>query len=1051
MMKSTDSVKGRSIRTPLALIAAMHCVFILVILQATAPMTASAQTTARGEISTSQVTPNPVTMRSFFTIRNVANEAGTIDSLTVNVANTSTRTSHVLTIWVYDQAGRQVGYQPSINRSLPVRANVSVTVPISPQMSVTSGTAFEVRVDGGGGPLTFNITASGTKPVLDEPIPDRCEGQSHTDATGQSIPPGPDWQIPVDGYGRQPARELTPAEQEGDRVYVVSSAPSGQNRYTSQLHYQTTVEGQFVRVGKTTGWIYNALAFNPADNWLYTISQPRYGTEYAVADKVDGRRDTSPREDPCFPAGHLLQIDPATGQVYDLGKVTGEGPDGYGFGGEYATPWPNDLWGGINAGFFDQQGDYWVANASLSGTGALYRVDLDQVTASSPNPSLAYGNDQWDRRMRGDWCAEGPTPTTRTEFNRLWDRGALGCAGASDRNVLGWEYRASAEDYTFAPQFDADHNFIQDPANNYAWGIQNAWASSDSNVYMERINLATGKVRRFNITQLTNSFGDRVPTGHQWGKAWFYGDGTLGFSTTSTGANSQLVQIQINDATTENPTFELVSTNQNAPTGYNSNGTSTTNPFTQREVDLNIEKISTDGRDGDDPARANWTIRVENLGPDTATGFHIQDTFAPDTFSDPQLHQVLVGEGQPAPQYDMTTTSTGFQVSFGTLAAGHWVEVEFSAAPPTREGCYENEATVRGLDYDPTIENNWASDWNCGPTVAKNIVDVNGDGAIDTADTSLPSESGALAARYELVVTGPAEGSPATYSLRDAPQFTGLVEVTGARVVGVSGDGAYSEADQTSFGPPAEGQEWVIVPETAEWTIAQGQTHTYLLEVDYAWSGSTGLDALSEEERATLECRVGPGNGLFNTVYLDYEGQTFEDDACGPVGEEPEPDPGIVTVQKAEYDPSNPTEPTILDELAGAEFVVYGAEESGEIDYQNVIAEIDAGNRAFEVPTAGTFYLVETRSPGGMNLLAEPVRFDATVDPETNEIVVTQSGDSVLVAVSGQGADIVLTVADTSVGVLPDTGGRGIGVYALIGLVLIGMAFGFLSRTRATA
>lgn len=51
-----------------------------------------------------------------------------------------------------------------------------------------------------------------------------------------------------------------------------------------------------------------------------------------------------------------------------------------------------------------------------------------------------------------------------------------------------------------------------------------------------------------------------------------------------------------------------------------------------------------------------------------------------------------------------------------------------------------------------------------------------------------------------------------------------------------------------------------------------------------------------------------------------------------------------------------------------------------------------------------------------MNVLAEPVRFDARVDPETSEIGVTQSEDS-----------------------------------ALIGLALIGMAFGFLSRTRATA
>jgi len=185
-----------------------------------------------------------------------------------------------------------------------------------------------------------------------------------------TVPAKEECQDPV--TSRQPKRELTPAEfADGSPVYVVTSEPAGRTRDTSVLRRQIDQGRDYRQVGEKTPWVYNSLAFNSSDNWLYAVSQIR-----------------GENGDPCYPAGHLLQINPATGVVHNLGPILTSGSTGTPF----ETSSDRDL---LNAGVYTSEG-FFVANTSTSGTRRLYRIDVDNVTAKR-----VFGNQQ---SFSEDWA-----------------------------------------------------------------------------------------------------------------------------------------------------------------------------------------------------------------------------------------------------------------------------------------------------------------------------------------------------------------------------------------------------------------------------------------------------------------------------------------------------------------------------------------------------------------------------------------------------------------------------------------------------------------------
>ncbi|MDO5030783.1 MAG: LPXTG cell wall anchor domain-containing protein [Corynebacterium sp.] len=495
-----------------------------------------------------------------------------------------------------------------------------------------------------------------------KPVPTRCEGN----------PLGAP--IPYMGNGRavsprQPARELTAQERaEGHRVYVASSPTSGQGRYSTRLFYQKQGADQFVPIGNETGWVMNSLAYNPDDNWLYAISQARIGDNKLVSDATSGdgnsyswKTNVLPLEDPCFPAGHLLQINPVTGEVFNLGRVTKPNSTDYAFAGKYDQPWPNDLWGGMTNGFIDGNGDFWVGNGSLSGSGALYKVNIDHVTGA-----VRWGN-------------PGDLSNAHSNFR--------------------------AEDFVSLPKKVGDQSFSN---GLYAWGIKSAWAGNAGEVKLIRVDLRNGAKQEFDISNLRTPTGKVIEAGKQWGKAWTYGNGDLGFGTGSSGANATGVRIKVTNPDSANPTFELVSIENNVPKSYNTDGTS--NGTVPLKTDLKVTKEFLGIDDSVTPKRLKWRATVSNLGPDGSSGFVLTDQL-PAGLSDVQFlsstHNVNV---------TVSDQGKAFQAVFGALKANESAALEFSAAVAgdTPARCVPNTATVVGNEVDPDPNNN-TSTAECPP------------------------------------------------------------------------------------------------------------------------------------------------------------------------------------------------------------------------------------------------------------------------------------------------------------------------------------------------
>ena len=150
-----------------------------------------------------------------------------------------------------------------------------------------------------------------------------------------------------------------------------------------------------------TKWVYNALAYNPKDGYLYAISQDR---------PLDGTNSGSRSHhiDPDYYYGVLLRISPVTGEVAPVGRIQlAQDPENEEF--------DREAHGGFTNGAFDLEGNFIFANNSESGTGAIYRVagatnedglwipDNDGNSVDAEKTSLVEGRP----RYSNDWTYFG--------------------------------------------------------------------------------------------------------------------------------------------------------------------------------------------------------------------------------------------------------------------------------------------------------------------------------------------------------------------------------------------------------------------------------------------------------------------------------------------------------------------------------------------------------------------------------------------------------------------------------------------------------------------
>ncbi|MBV7363093.1 choice-of-anchor K domain-containing protein [Actinomycetaceae bacterium TAE3-ERU4] len=135
--------------------------------------------------------------------------------------------------------------------------------------------------------------------------------------------------------------------------------------------------------------------------------------------------------------------------------------------------------------------------------------------------------------------------------------------------------------------------------------------------------------------------------------------------------------------------------------------------------------------------------------------------------------------------------------------------------------------------------------------------------------------------------------------------------------------------------------------------------------------------------------------------------------------------------------------------LDGAKFALYDTDPSAEgakpIPDAILTGDTTGVFKSIPVESEKTYWLVETVAPFGHQLLPVPVKFELT--PTGLNLAGQGEGEQASLVVSKTG-DFEITVKDTEVGVLPESGGEGWMPYALGGFILAGLGVLISRRTR---
>lgn len=906
---------------------------------------------------------------------------------------------------------------------------------------------------------TATLTIPGTPP---EPTPKPSTTTKPTDPEptdpGQTDPsqpdpgqPDPEPACPVRvADKKKPAREITPEEYaEGSPVYVVTSHPKTTARRTSILSRQTDQATNFREIGRSN-WVYNALTYNPNDNWLYAISQKR------------GKSG-----DNCFPAGYLLQIDPRYGRVYNLGQIRNKSGTGspFTFNGSN-TQNDREL---LNTGVWTDNG-YFVANTSTSGTRKLYKVNIDNVTAEPVFRNL-FGLDtiSWSE----DWAVHPDAPqymwgvqsrARHTDYNRPV-RLVLERIDSRTGTVREWDITNLRDEYGRIVPWASQESGSWGKAWTYAnknFGFGNGSDSAGSygfelkitnpdaiNPTFQVVRILDNLPSSFNTDAASNILPpkfysnlkiEKTRSETKYACAATYTDQMGKTATYSKECNAS-------DNGAELRTFWTITIKNTSK--YGSSG----GVFT--------EQMPTQTHYGFATAAGTPTARTEPFGPgSTIVNGKRPGVFAPET---PE-NQRGIYAGWESPNGN---SIKGF---VGALAPGQ--KVEFVISSPVKTDENDNVVTVcepnkvKLVTNDPQAEGGEDDDVAIESCFTKRNV--------DEKPVPVHGQENAFTATYDVVISYP-DGIPAEYKAQeviygkvtDTPKFLKAATIENVTV-------AFKDEFSTSFSQPTvmqgsapyvlNSEAKVIRPKGARknGSLSTGE-HVYRVTITFKlnptglkpdakpgwYTGGESGDYLCFDQSEVYE----PHFGLMNEAEMG--GATYT--TCIPI--EPPAKAMDILLEKVSYDPEHPNNLQTGALLAGAEFGVYKATADGNLALSAdgsvntalspAVAQSATGTdgrvRLEELAAPGTYFLIETKSPNGYSLLAAPVKFATSWGADGSAVIEIQQGAGLAAVGNKCDSDSqgctkelgIIQIADVTTGELPKTGGLGIPVWAMLGAALV--------------
>lgn len=593
------------------------------------------------------------------------------------------------------------------------------------------------------------------------------------------------------------------------------------------------------------------------------------------------------------------------------------------------------------------------------------------------------------------------------------------------------------------------------------WGITNGWNSGlkKDDVFIERINLDTGVTERWSIRDKRTKAGQSIKRPHQWGRAWAYGNGILGFATASSGANGDVLQIKVINPEASQPEFELLSVNAIAQASYNSNGTSSINEK-ENVVDLAIKKTRRDVEPRNGKPRVEWDVEVSNLSKDAASsGFTVFDTIpkgykvvelkaAQDeskpngAFVTVQISRdkaVLVGQHWSA-YLGHPKNNDVIEAKFGVLKPGAKTKLIIVAEPENGRSlpkqCVENVAGVIGLDRDPNTKKlERESD---GKDAFGNSDSTYGD--LDYIGREFSDVTSDSYCRGRLTVIKNTRVDGKTEQRVNGWNFTAKTSKT------VLLDAAIPDSDGLAESKLTTGANGHFKGQVS-WIIQSSDEQTVNVKEDLEEHEGFKLESVKcyDEENPSKEIsikRTIDSNGQitdFSVTLKPNAKKQLPQISC-EVTNVNDPQAGELWLKKASY---NPEKGTINDDdLDGWKFTVTSDSDP------TIVQELSKEKPNFPVKS-GSYTIVETQSPSGYSLLAQPIKITIGII-EGKRLGITSLKDaSGLVEFdnpSDEHPHILLTVADVKNGTLPKTGGYGVAPWVVFGTALIILAI--LINTR---
>lgn len=817
---------------------------------------------------------------------------------------------------------------------------------------------------------------------------------------------------------KYPPRQLTAEEYaDGNPVYVVTSTPEDLKRNKSILSRQIDRGRSYQQVGAESPWVYNSLAFNTNDNWLYAVSQAR---------GLSG--------DPCLPAGNLLQINPATGEVHNLGPILAPGTGDMAFESNKDRDF-------LNTGVYTSEG-FFVGNTAVSGTRRLYKVDIDNVTA---------------QRVFG----------TQQSFSEDW-----AVLPQAQKYMWGFQSKAKAEKKLILERIDTQTGAIK------TWDLTGMTTLDGRTV--SNPSASWGKAWTYSNGDL--GFGSGSKDANQ-----------LGFELKITNPDSdspkfELVNIMDNlpasfntDAASDllPPPPELQS---NIAVKKQRSETKVVNGELRTFWTISVENTT-------DNASSGGTF-WEYLPTDTHYGVNATGPTA--RFEGFGPGSTVINGNMPGPdQYGSGTgIYAGMTVPSGTDGESRYMKgfvgtlpgkakVEYVVSAPVRKDEYGNLKTVcspNKVAFQATDgELSPADDDNVATEACFNKV------AVDSTPQPVPGAANEYTAKYNVVVEAPdAPGfdtNDVIYGkLTDTPRFVGAATVTGATVIFKDEFNKTSQPRAYQGAGPFELNKndtpKIIKPKGVDGSTGQ---HVYEVTVRFKLDRSK-LDSTSvpagypSQPSGNTRCYTKgglyePKFGLMNEAEMGG----WKDTDCIPLETKETMD---VLLEKASYSPDNPDEIQTDGLLGGAQFTVHRSDANGNlklnadgsvnVDANPVVKQsttTTTGRVKLEgLDAPGVYYLIETKAPNGYNLLPAPIKFSTEWDQNGNAVIKVLSGGTAITsnrcAESDTAANCVkkigvLQVADITKGALPKTGGEGVGLWALAGGAIV--AAGCLALRRRPA